>query len=135
MELAIGEQALALLMSAALGAMLGVLYDFFRAVRYALGKAGAAVCDVLFCLVCALSLFWLVMRSAQGTLGTWVIPLLGAGALLYFASVSAFVLRAAEKTIGMIRHTANIGAEIFKKVFSFLNMHFQNAKKCFIIKK
>ena len=134
MELARGEQALALLMSAALGAMLGVLYDFFRAVRYACGKAGAA-CDVLFCLICALSLFWLVMRSAQGTLGTWVIPLLGAGALLYFASVSVFVLRAAEKTIGMIRHMANIGAEIFKKVFAFLNMHFQNAKKCFIIKK
>ena len=134
MELAIGEQALALLTSAALGAMLGVLYDFFRAVRYAFGKAGVA-CDVLFCLICALALFWLVMRSAQGTLGTWVIPLLGAGALLYFASVSEFVLRAAEKTIGIICHTTNIGAEIFKKVFAILNMHFQNAKKCFIIKK
>ena len=134
MELAIGEQALALLTSAALGAMLGVLYDFFRAVRCTFGKAGA-VCDFLFCVVCALSLFWLVMRSAQGTLGTWVIPLLGAGALLYFASVSAFVLRAAEKTIAIIRHTANIAAEIFKKVFTFLNIHFQNAKKCFIIKK
>ena len=134
MELAIGEQVLALLTSAALGAMLGVVYDFFRAVRCAFGKAGA-VCDFLFCVVCALSLFWLVMRSAQGTLGTWVIPLLGAGALLYFASVSAFVLRAAEKTIAIIRHTANIAAEIFKKVFTFLNTHFQNAKKCFIIKK
>lgn len=134
MELAIGEQVLALLTSAALGAMLGVVYDFFRAVRCAFGKAGA-VCDFLFCVVCALSLFWLVMRSAQGTLGTWVIPLLGAGALLYFASVSAFVLRAAEKTIAIIRHTANIAAEIFKKVFTFLNIHFQNAKKCFIIKK
>lgn len=134
MELAIGEQVLVLLTSAALGAMLGVVYDFFRAVRCAFGKAGA-VCDFLFCVVCALSLFWLVMRSAQGTLGTWVIPLLGAGALLYFASVSAFVLRAAEKTIAIIRHTANIAAEIFKKVFTFLNIHFQNAKKCFIIKK
>ena len=134
MELAIGEQALALLTSAALGAMLGVLYDFFRAVRYAAGKAGA-VCDVLFCLVCALGLFWLVMRSSKGTLGTWVIPLLGAGALLYFASLSAFVLRAAEKIIGMLCHIANIGAEIFKKVCAFLNMCFQNAKKCFIIKK
>ena len=134
MELAIGEQVLALLTSAALGAMLGVVYDFFRAVRCAFGKAGA-VCDFLFCVVCALSLFWLVMRSAQGTLGTWVIPLLGAGALLYFASVSAFVLRAAEKTIAIICHTANIAAEIFKKVFTFLNIHFQNAKKCFIIKK
>ena len=134
MELAIGEQVLALLTSAALGAMLGVVYDFFRAVRCAFGKAGA-VCDFLFCVVCALSLFWLVMRSAQGTLGTWVIPLLGAGALLYFASVSAFVLRAAEKTIAIICHTANIAAEIFKKVFTFLNIHFQNAKKCFIIKE
>ena len=134
MELARGEQALALLTSAALGAMLGVLYDFFRAVRYAAGKAGAA-CDVLFCLVCALTLFWHVMRSAQGTLGTWVIPLLGAGALLYFASLSAFVLRAAEKIIGMLCHITNIGAEIFKKVLTFLNMRFQNAKKCFIIKK
>ena len=134
MEIAIGEQALALLTSAALGAMLGVLYDFFRAVRYAFGKAGAA-CDALFCLICALGLFWLVMRSAQGALGTWVIPLLGAGALLYFASVSAFVLRAAEKTIGTVCHTAKLSAEIFKKVISFLNMHFQNAKKCFIIKK
>lgn len=134
MELAIGEQVLALLTSAALGAMLGVVYDFFRAVRCTFGKAGA-VCDFLFCVVCALSLFWLVMRSAQGTLGTWVIPLLGAGALLYFASVSAFVLQAAKKTIAIIRHTANIAAEIFKKVFTFLNIHFQNAKKCFIIKK
>lgn len=62
MELAIGEQALALLTSAALGAMLGVLYDFFRAVRYAFGKADAA-CDVLFCLICALALFWLDRKS------------------------------------------------------------------------
>lgn len=56
-----GQQALTLLLFAALGAVLALLYCMITPLRRAVGRLGAAVCDILFSLLSGTAIFLLSM--------------------------------------------------------------------------
>ena len=87
MELSITEQAISLLCFAALGFLLGFLYDLLRQLRYSLKRA--LLWDGLFCGAAAAGCFMLAME--QGRLGVWEILLTLAGFCLYINCISRAV--------------------------------------------
>lgn len=87
MELNITEQAISLLCFAALGFLLGFLYDLLRPLRYSIKRS--LLWDVLFCSAAAAGCFTLAME--HGRLGVWEILLTLAGFCLYINCISRAV--------------------------------------------
>lgn len=84
--------------SLATGACLGVLYLLFLLVRllFAGGKAFTALCDLLFCALCAVAVFLCALAVAQGRLravqaffqllGGWAMVTVGRVPICFFAN-------------------------------------------------
>jgi len=87
----ISEQLALFLGAAALGAVLGLLYDLLRTLRALGGKLWGGLLDVLFCLTAASSLFFFVM-AGDGEMRIFVV--LGvAGGMLLFLCLAGPLLR------------------------------------------
>ncbi|MBQ6927088.1 MAG: hypothetical protein IJQ36_02115 [Oscillospiraceae bacterium] len=121
MGLEIRAEALSLLLGAALGVGLGLLYDLLRPMRH---RFWAAFWDLLFCLCAAAAAFLFAMRAENGVLGTGELLLCLAGLLLYLRLLSPLLLPWWEKRvtkIGVILQKAQANAkkvpEIAKKLF------------------
>lgn len=71
MELSIGAQTISVTAAAFCGLVAGLLYDLLRQLRRAGGRALALVCDLVFCLSCTFSLFFVGMLFCGGRLGLW----------------------------------------------------------------
>ncbi len=80
MALSIRAQALSLLLACALGAALGLTYDFFRALRR---RRSDTPWDLLFCALAALAAFLFAMHAENGVFGTCELGLALLGLLLY----------------------------------------------------
>ena len=81
------------MISALYGAVLGVWYDFFRAVRRKISHKDRTVHleDVIFSLTAAAGLFLLFQICSRGEIRFYVLAGLFAGALLYFFLLSPLV--------------------------------------------
>lgn len=87
----ISEQLALFLRAVALGAVLGLVYDIFRALRTLGGKLWGGLLDALFCLTAAASLFLFVM-AGDGEMRIFVV--LGmAGGMLLFLCLAGPLLR------------------------------------------
>lgn len=112
MEQAIAHQTAVFLWSAALGAVFGLAFDFFRCLRKALekGRAFQSTCDIIFCLLC-LALFLLFMLTvADGRFRSYIPAGVIMGMFLYFALLGRLMrgwmlplLRLLRKSIALAR--------------------------------
>mgnify|MGYP004664949167 FL=1 len=71
MEIAVGAQALGLVLAFVMGAGMGVLYDVLRPLRRRSGRGGAAALDALYMLLCGALSFVFAMGAGSGKLGMW----------------------------------------------------------------
>lgn len=96
----IKQQAVLFVISLLYGVILGIWYDFFRAVRKKISHRNRTVHleDVVFCLSAAAGLFLLFQIYNQGRIRFYVLLGLFAGAVGYFLIFSALV----EKTMEMV---------------------------------
>lgn len=119
----ISEQLALFLRAVALGAVLGLLYDLFRALRTLGGKLWGGLLDALFCLTAAASLFLFVM-AGDGEMRIFVV--LGmAGGMLLFLCLAGPLLRP------VWRFWLDILLFPVRAVKNFLKKCGQKAKKLF----
>ena len=92
MEIELTAQLRALLLSAALGVLIGLLYDLLRPPRRRTGRTAGALLDLLFCLLAGIGAFLYGMSAGNGRLGLWDLMGMLAGFLLYLHTLSPLLL-------------------------------------------
>ena len=92
MEIELMDQLRALLLSVALGALTGLLYDLLRPPRRRTGRAAGALLDLLFCLLAGIGAFLYGMSAGNGRLGLWDLTGVLTGFLLYLHILSPLLL-------------------------------------------
>lgn len=120
------------LLSLALGALLGLVYDLLRPPRRAMRALGI-LADLAFCLLAALGAFSLAMADADGRFGLWAVAAGFAGFLLWLALVSPLFAPLAQKSWTRVAHLARICEKIAKKTAKSANSLYAKLKSCFII--
>ena len=92
MEIELMDQLRALLLSVALGALTGLLYDLLRPPRRRTGRTAGTLLDILFCLLAGIGAFLYGMSAGNGRLGLWELTGILAGFLLYMHTLSPLLL-------------------------------------------
>lgn len=105
MEITVAGQTWIFLMSAALGAALGVFYDVFRIVRIAVRTPPAVVLieDLVFSIVCTAATFLFLIGADKGQLRIFLLIGEAVGFALYYCTVGALMIGAARGIIAVIK--------------------------------
>lgn len=127
MGISLTGQAVAFGGAAALGLLVGLLYDLLRILRRRTDRrALGGVLDGLFWVLVTAALFLYAIRAGDGRLRPFMLAGAVLGAFFYFLTASASVRRAGERTADALaragRRAVNIGknfAKKGKKLFSF----------------
>ena len=133
METFISRQAFLIILSFALGGLLGFLYDLIRPLRRRLPAFGRAAADFVYSFTAASVLFVFSMSAGNGRLGLWELGFALAGFLAYLYTLSdpvfAFfdreltaILYGAEKISGFLEETEKSIKNIFKKIMKCYNI-------------
>ena len=104
MTAAISDQTQTFLFSCLLGVSFGLLYDLFRITRLAfkLPRWIILLEDLIFFGLCAVFTFLFLLETGDGRLRWYVLAGELLGAILYWATVGALVMRAATRLIKII---------------------------------
>lgn len=144
MNVCISEQAAALGLSALLGAALGLIYDILRLARRGARRVHAsavltALCDLLFWLVSAASIFLFAMTVTGGVLRLYAIFGTAAGMTLWFLTLSPALLHVGDAIIAAaaaalrfiftpLRLLCKFSGDCTKKLLRFIKKPFNNRK-------
>ncbi|MBR5114616.1 MAG: spore cortex biosynthesis protein YabQ [Oscillospiraceae bacterium] len=142
MELDIGAQGTAALISAAAGFALGIFYDILGTARRALRlRSLTPVADLLFCLAAGTVLLFLGLWQGEGSLRLYMLLFLIAGAAVWFvlfSPLAGHVFRFTYRILGRIwlvlTFPSKKTAFFLKKVAFFCIFYLKNLKKRFTIK-
>lgn len=106
--------------AAALGAVLGAVFDIFRVLRIIIRHNGAAVFveDLLFMLFSGFWFFVFSMTAARGQLRAFLLLAVLLGAALYLLTVGAVVRRAATAVRDRVRRLGLAAARKLALLFS-----------------
>ena len=112
------QQSSLFLISVLYGVILGLWYDFFRAVRRKISHRNRTVHmeDIVFCLSAAAGLFLLFQIYNQGSIRFYVLLGLFAGAMGYFFLLSALMGKGMELLVGAAVFFLKKAAKGFKKI-------------------
>jgi hypothetical protein len=120
-ETTVSGQVWELLLSALLGAALGVVYDLLAALRGRIGgrRGGCVVtpvCDLLFCALCVVSLFFFSLLAGGGALQLYSLFGTAAGMALFFLLSGRIIRRLGGFVIDGIVTLAQLA--VFPFIFS-----------------
>ncbi|MBQ3951742.1 MAG: hypothetical protein IIT41_03945 [Oscillospiraceae bacterium] len=136
LDLGIGFQAAEALWSAALGALLGALYDIFRAVRRRRPSAALSfILDAAFWLIAGICLFLISFAVGGGKMRVFMTLAAGIGAVLYFFALSPAVLYIFDFFIGGVDRLLEFIAFPLKKIRIFVKKLFSSLKERYKIIK
>ena len=121
------------LLSLALGAGLGLVYDILRPPRRAMKKCGF-IADLAFCALAALGAFSLAMHSPEGRFGLWAVAAGFAGFALWLSLASPLVAPICLRSWTRVEKLAARIKKIAKKSIKSAKFLFSKMKTCFIIK-
>lgn len=93
METSVSLQAAAIGKAAAIGLVLGLLYDLLRPLRFRAGKVGAMLLDMLFCAVSGTAAFFYAMGAGDGRLGVCQLGAMTVGFLLYLYIIGDKIIK------------------------------------------
>ena len=131
-------QALALLLAAAMGWLLGVLYDLLRPVRRRTGRVMGAALDMLFCLAAGAAVFTYAMGAGSGRLGLWELTAALLGFLLYMHTLSGPLLRVFNallellcRLVGALKKTAARAVLLTKKALERMRGYARKVREKF----
>lgn len=101
LDLPLAEQTLIFLQAAALGIGVGLLYDIFRVIRtvFHAGFIFTSLTDILFSVFTVISVFLFIVVAANGIVRFYIPLGLFFGAMLYFFSVSPFVMSSVKRCL------------------------------------
>lgn len=135
MSLSVSHQGWALLLSLAMGAGIGLVYDVLRPARRHSGATLATLLDALFAVTAAVAAFFFAMASGDGRLGTWELAASLLGFLLYMHLLSPFLLPPMEKIFRAAGRFLIRMKNLIKKVQNKLKKLFPKIRECFRIKE
>ncbi|MCX7614317.1 MAG: spore cortex biosynthesis protein YabQ [Clostridiales bacterium] len=125
MEISIAAQTVVFFKAILLGAILSVLYDFFRLIRL-LTKAKrkkTAVYDSIFCLLSLIALFYFIVFTARGEARIYIAIGAFFGSSLYFMTLSKLVLRFGFGVSKVVRKIISPFNKLLKKVTNKVHQH------------
>lgn len=140
MEITVAGQTWLFLLSAALGAALGVCYDVFRILRIAFRHPATAVLveDILFSLTAAGATFAFLLTTGNGQLRAFFLIGELVGFSLYYCTLGALLIGAAKGIIAGLRWFFGLIYRVFvapilrlvKKIRGFLAKIMKQSAKC-----
>lgn len=135
MGVPLGVQGLRLLLAAVQGLGTGLLYDLLRPLRRRAGRVAAAAADVLFALLAGIGAFLFAMGAGSGRLGQWELAAMLLGFLLYLRLLSPAVLPLVDGGEALAFRIVERYKKSRIKFLFLLKKHFQNLKKCNIVRR
>jgi len=105
MILSMPAQAWLFLTTVGVGAAVGLFYDFFRVLRKTTphGKIAVQIEDILFWLAVTVVIFYYMLHRNFGEIRVFVLLGIGIGAVLYLATVSFWVVKAAVAVVEYLK--------------------------------
>ena len=139
MELPVAAQALQAAYSVLAGALLGLVYDVFRALRRAAVRRWAhSALDALFCLAAGFFLFFFALAWGDGRLRGFMLCCLAAGwgvYLLTFSRHVSAILETIVKKLGKVLSKAAFQLSIIRKIKKIVKSIFSKVRFGFKMRK
>ncbi len=136
------EQALIFIAALGVGFILGVLYDFFRALRLSITKSKAAVIvfDLLYFFVVALLSYIFILASNKGEVRSYIIIGELIGAVFYYFSLGFALMKLTDRFVLFLNRFYSLVFKIvsfpfrliksaFSKVYCKLKVFFEKSEK------
>ena len=136
------EQTLIFVASLGVGFLLGILYDFLRALRLSLtkGKVAVVVFDLLYFFMVSFGSYLFILAANKGEVRSYIIIGELLGAVFYYFSLGYALMKLTDKFIFLLRRFYSILFKIvsfpfhliksaFFKVFGKLRIFFEKSEK------
>lgn len=120
------EQSLIFIASLGVGFLLGVLYDFFRALRlsFTKGKIAVVIFDLLYFFVVAFVSYIFILAANKGEIRSYIIIAELLGAVFYYFSLGFALMKLTDKFIFLLRRFYLIVFKIISYPFYFVKSTF-----------
>ncbi len=131
----ITNQLIVFIESIGFGVLLSMSYSVVDIIVsiFTIGKKKTAICDVIFCLVCAVSLFVFILAYNLGKLRFYIILGIVLGAVAYFTSFGYYTRHICESAVTVIRKSIMLILTPLKRLAASLKNRFittvKNARK------
>lgn len=104
------------------GIIIGLLFDLFRAIRkcYKTSNIIIYIEDVLFWILAGLLTLVVIFVFANGQIRLYMILMLILGCIIYFATISKYIMLLSTKIINIIKYIFKISTLPFIKLFQFI---------------
>lgn len=122
------EQTLIFVASLGVGFLLGVLYDFFRAIRlsFTKGKIPVVIFDLLYFFVVAFLSYIFILAANKGEVRSYIIIGELVGAVFYYFSLGVAVIKITDHFVMLLKRFYKLIFKMFALPFAFLKKLFQN---------
>lgn len=104
------------------GIIIGLLFDLFRAIRkcYKTSNIIIYIEDGLFWILAGLLTLVVIFVFANGQIRLYMILMLILGCIIYFATISKYIMLLSTKIINIIKYIFKISTLPFIKLFQFI---------------
>ena len=104
------------------GIIIGLLFDLFRAIRkcYKTSNIIIYIEDVLFWILAGLLTLVVIFIFANGQIRLYMVLMLILGCIIYFATISKYIMLLSTKIINIIKYIFKISTLPFIKLFQFI---------------
>ena len=104
------------------GIIIGLLFDLFRAIRkcYKTSNIIIYIEDALFWILAGLLTLVVIFVFANGQIRLYMILMLILGCIIYFATISKYIMLLSTKIINIIKYIFKISTLPFIKLFQFI---------------
>jgi len=137
MILSMSGQGLLFLSTVAVGAAIGLLYDFFRVFRRVATHSGWAVQleDFLFWICATVAMFYFMLNRNFGEIRLFSMIGAACGIMLYFATISRVVLKVSVTVINFIKRVITATVRIITLPLRFIFNCIAPPAKFFLVKR
>ena len=120
------EQAVIFLASLGIGFLLGVLYDFFRAIRLSItkGKVAVIVFDLLYFFMVAFFSYIFILAANKGEVRSYIIIGELLGAVFYYFSLGFALMKLTDKFVLLLNR-------LYSLIFKIISFPFRLIKSAF----
>jgi len=109
LAVSVSGQMLVFLAACLAGAILGALYDVFRIIRIAIpcGRIAVFIQDIIYLIICTLLTYLFLIMENSGEIRVFIIEGEIIGAIIYYFTIGAVVIKAARLIIIVVKRFLN----------------------------
>lgn len=121
------EQVLIFIASLGVGFILGVLYDFLRALRlsFTKGKIAVIIFDLLYFFMVAFWSYIFILAANKGEVRSYIIIGELLGAIFYYFSLGIALMKLTDKLVALLKR-------VYSLIFKIISYPFRLAKTVFL---